>query len=177
VGAAWAFTRSGATWTQPGKDHGEKRGSDRRRRLRQQRGALLRRPARSCEATLALAAQRKRATDWSNGSRVVTIVIGTAGVSVASGETTTVDFHLNHRGRKLLDAGNGHLPATLTIVKQIPKPEEEQTDAVEVVRQKAHHPGDRQGSGDWPQALWSVDHRPAPERAAERKPEADSMLP
>jgi hypothetical protein len=92
--------------------------------------------AHSCEATLTLTAQRELWSGWSQDHKTVTVVIGTASASVPSGETTTVDVHLNHRGRKPLAAGDGHLPATLRIAKQLPKPEE-QTDAVELVRKES----------------------------------------
>jgi hypothetical protein len=95
--------------------------------------------APSCEVALSPTAQRKVWTGWGwrKHSHTVTVAIGNASATIRSGETTTVDLHLNERGRILLHAGHGHLPATLTIVKRRPKPEEEQTNAVELLRQKA----------------------------------------
>jgi hypothetical protein len=96
--------------------------------------------APSCDGTLTLTAQREPRGGGRKHRHAVAVVIGTASVSIPSGETTTVDVQLNHRGRKHLDAGGGHLPATLTLVKELPQPEEEQMDSVELVREKTIHP-------------------------------------
>jgi hypothetical protein len=196
AGAAWAFTRSGATWTQLGEKitptSGEEIGkggfggavalsSDGQTGLigaffdaggagaawafvippptatialadptinvsRHGKAAIMLTctgTAPSCGVELTLTAQDTVPTDgwtheqhWWRHQHGGTVVIGNASASIPSGETTTVRLHLNRRGRRLLDASQGSLAATLTILKFDPKPEEEQTDPVELVQQQ-----------------------------------------
>jgi hypothetical protein len=98
--------------------------------------------APSCGARLTLTAQdatRRDGWDGRKHEHSATVVIGRALASIPSGETTTVTLQLNRTGRRLLDASQGPLAATLTILKFDPTPEEEQTDPVELVRQNRNH--------------------------------------
>jgi hypothetical protein len=105
--------------------------------------------APSCVAKLTLSVQGTIGpSDWEH-DHSGTVVIGRRAASLPSGETTTVKLQLNHRGRELLDAANGRLAATLTILKYRPKPREEQTDPVELVQQAPEQ--------SWSEHSWSGD--------------------
>jgi hypothetical protein len=72
------------------------------------------------------------------GKKTTTKKIGTTAFSVAAGDTATVELELNPTGRALLNADNGRLNASLTIMKSSPAPMQTHTESVQLTQQKAH---------------------------------------
>lgn len=67
--------------------------------------------------------------------------IATATFSISAGKTATVELKFNAAGRALLDAPQGRLSATPTILKSSPAPSQTHAENVQLVREK--HLGNR----------------------------------
>ncbi len=92
----------------------------------------------SCSGKLVLAAKiASKGKGKKKAARMTTTTIGTAGFSIPSDETKTVNVELDAAGRALLGVDHGHLGASLAILESAPNPANTQTNNVRLMRAKA----------------------------------------